>query len=108
MQINPTVGMIYAQMGFTSRVASDASTGPEASLAMSRVIAQEMAKLEQDQVQATDASVESRVANDDFNENGNKGQFAREQRQKKSPDNDQDEVSVSADPLVGNLLNMKI
>ncbi len=108
MQINPTVGMIYAQMGFTSRAASDAVTGPEASLAMSRVIAQEMAKLDQDKVHAPDPTLDSRVTDENVNEDGGSRQFAKDQRQRKSAENEQEEVSISADPLVGNLLNMKI
>ncbi len=108
MQINPTVGMIYAQMGFTARVASDAVTAPETSLAMSRAIAQEMAKLEQDQVQAPDPTVESRVTDENVDENGGNRQFAKEQRKQKSTESEEEEVSVSADPLVGNLLNIKI
>ncbi len=108
MQINPTVGMLYAQMGFANRVASDAATAPEASLAMSRVLAQEMAKLEQDQVQAPTATAESRVTDEESNGRGSQGQLAKEQRQKKTQEDDFEEVSVSADPLVGNLLNLKI
>ncbi len=109
MQINPTLSLISAQMGFTSRVASDAATGPEATLAMSRAIAQEMAKLEQDKVQTPDPTTESRVTDENVDENGHNRQFAREQRGKKEVEEEEEEqVRTSADPMVGNLLNIKI
>ncbi len=107
MQINATVGLLYAQMGMASRVASDAATAPEASLAMARTIANEMAKLEQKQVQAPESSVEARVADDGEFERNSRGQFQGGERQEKEQE-PTDEPSKPSDPLVGKLLNIKV
>ncbi len=106
MQINPTVGIMYAQTGFATRAASDATTAPEVALAMSRNIASEMAKLEQNQVQAPEASVEARIADDGQHDSKSRGSFDMNQRQAQQ-DTDQ-EASTPDDPLVGNLLNIKV
>ncbi len=107
MQINPTVGLMYAQTGFATRVASDATTAPEVALAMSRTIANEMAKLEQSQVQAPEAAVQSRVTDDGEQESRqSRGNF--ETLERSSQETEKDDASTSPDPLVGNLLNIKV
>ncbi len=106
MQINPAIGLLNAQMGLASRVASDASTGPESALAMSRVIAQEMSKLEQNQVQAAENISKSKIADEQSKEKNSNKQHAGNERKKHNFS--EEEVSVSTDPLVGNLLNLKI
>ncbi len=106
MQINPTVGIMYAQTGFATRAASDATTAPEVALAMSRNIASEMAKLEQDQVQAPEAGVEARIADNGEHEAGSRGTFDMNQRQQQQ--GQEQEASAPDDPLVGNLLNIKV
>ncbi len=107
MQVNPTVGVLYAQMNYASRAASDAATGPEASLAMSRAMAQEMAKLEQDQVQALESSTETKITDEDHAEREKQNNFSQEERSR-TPQDEEDMVTISSDPLVGNLINMKI
>ncbi len=106
MQVNATVGLLYAQTGFATRVASDATTAPEAALAMSRTIANEMAKLEQQQVQAPEATVEARIADDgELKQKSHDGSHSGERNKHEK---EQEEASVSPDPLVGNLLNIKV
>ncbi len=106
MQINPTVGIMYAQTGFASRAASDATTAPEVALAMSRTIASEMAKLEQNQVQAPDPSVEARITDNGEHEGGSRGSFSMNDQNKQ--ENEPEQASKPDDPLVGNLLNIKV
>ncbi len=106
MQVNPTIGILYAQTGFATRAASDATTAPEVALAMSRTIASEMAKLEQDQVQAPEASVEARITDNGEHENGSRGSFSMNDGA--SQEQASDEPSKPDDPLVGNLLNIKV
>ncbi len=107
MNINPSVGLMYAQTGFATRVASDATTAPEVALAMSRTIANEMAKLEQNQVQAPESSVEARVAdNGEHESKHSRGNF--ETLERNASKSDKEEPQPSPDPLVGNLLNIKV
>ncbi len=105
MQINPTVGIMYAQTGFATRAASDATTAPEVALAMSRTIASEMAKLEQNQVQAPEASVEARITDNGEHDSGSRGSHGDLQQKNQR---DEQEASAPDDPLVGNLLNIKV
>ncbi len=107
MQVNPTVGVLYAQMNYASRAASDAAVGPEASLAMSRAIAQEVAKLEQKQVQAPEPTVEARITDEKNQERNSSKEFAEQENHAQDQDPEEN-ITVSSDPLVGNLINMKI
>ncbi len=105
MEVNATVAMLYAQTNFTARAAHDASTGPQAALAMSREIANEMAKLENQQVQAPEPSVEARVA--DNGDGKGKGNFAKQQDTHEKEEKEET-PSESSNPTVGNLLNIKV
>ncbi len=107
MQINATVGVLYAQMNYASRAASDAATGPESSLAMSRLLAQEMAKQEQSQVQAPDPSAESKITDENVSEREARKQFTDQEHENDRQDVE-DSPTTPSDPLVGNLINMKI
>ncbi len=107
MTIDATIAVLYAQTGFTGRAAHDASTGPQAALAMSRAIANEMSKLEKQQIQSIEHSDESRVADNNKQDGRNEGHFGSRRRKRQDHTGD-DEPSNSNAPLVGNLLNIKV
>ncbi len=106
MQINHTVGIMYAQTGFASRAASEATTAPEVALAMSRTMASEMAKLEQNQVQATEAAIESRITDNGEHEGGSRGSF--DMQDDNAKEREPEQANAPNDPFVGNLLNIKV
>lgn len=109
MSIDPTIAMLYAQTGYTARVAHDAVTGPQAAVAMSRVLAQEMVKQEQQQVQRMQNTGEARVATDDSHEGSGQMPFGSRRRNRPPrPEPETDEPSPPDTPLVGNLLNLKV
>ncbi len=106
MEVRATLAMLYAQTNFAARAVHDASTGPQASLAMSREIANEMAKLENQQVQAPDPSVEARVTDE---ENAHsKGQFAHQKNSNSAEEKEEETSSDENNATVGNLLNIKV
>ena len=109
MSINATIAVLYAQTGYTARAAHDASTGPQAALAMSRAMATEMAKLEQQQVQSVDPSVESRVTDDEDSGQDKQSHYGSRRRNRPPPlPTDSMEPTMPDTPLVGNLLNIKV
>ena len=109
MSIDPTIAVLYAQTGYTARVAHDAATAPQAAGAMSRVLAEEMTKLEQQQVQRMQGSQESRVAADSNSGGGGGQHFGSRRRNRPPPPPPEDsEPSTPQTPLVGNLLNLKV
>lgn len=111
MSIDPTIAILYAQTGYTSRAAHDAATGPQAAIAMSRLLAQEVAKQEQQQVQSLQSAGESLVTKDDReDEHGGQGVpfGSRRRNRPPPPELEDDEPSKPDGPLVGNLLNLKV
>ncbi len=107
MTIDATIAVLYAQTGFTGRAAHDASTGPQAALAMSRAIANEMSKLEKQQIQSVENTVESRIAGEGQQGSQGRGNFGSRRRQRQHSPED-DEPSAPSGPMVGNLLNIKV
>ncbi len=107
MTIDATIAVLYAQTGFTGRAAHDASTGPQAALAMSRAIANEMSKLEKQQIQSVEAGDESRVADNNNKDGRSNGQFGSRRRKRQELETS-DEPSTPTTPHVGNFLNIKV
>ena len=54
MSIDATMAVLYAQTGLAAPLANAAAVAPQASLAMSRVLAAEMARQEQQQIEKTE------------------------------------------------------
>ncbi len=106
MTIDATIAVLYAQTGFTGRAAHDAATGPQAALAMSRAIANEMSKLENQQIQSVEAGAESRVTDNNTKDGRNNGQFGSRRRKRQSQEDD--EPTTPNMPHIGNLLNIKV
>ena len=54
MSVDATMAVLYAQTGLAAPLANAAAVAPQASLAMSRVLAAEMARQEQQQIEKTE------------------------------------------------------
>ena len=105
MSVDTTMAILYAQTGLAAPFANAAAVGPQASAAMSRMIAAEMAKLEQQQVEKIEATEKPNIS--DNGRQGGKRQFARKRHQHFMQQAEED-PPPSESPLVGNLLNMKV
>ncbi len=103
-----TIAALYAQTGYTARVVHDAATGPQSHVAMSQLVAEEMRKLEQGQVQEVTKIEDARVT--DNKEHKKREQQAGGQRRdaQAAPPPEEDEPGEADSPLVGNLLNVKV
>lgn len=109
MSVDATMAVLYAQTNLAAPFANAAAVAPQASMAMSRVLAAEMARQEQQQIEKTEKTEDSAVLPD--GRNGGNAYFGsrRRTRQPLSEASPQDEdVRASASPLVGNLLNLKV
>ena len=108
MSIDPTIAVLYAQTGYTARVAHDAATGPYAAGAMSRHMAEETAKLERNQVQSTEDTEGTLIAKDGSQQRGSQFGSRRRNRPQSEAEAENETPSLSDTPLVGNLLNLKV
>lgn len=110
MSIESTMAILYAQTGLAAPIVNAATVGPQAAAAMSRTLAAEMAKQEQQQVNKAEPQAEgAKVSPDAQHQNG--GQMFGNRRKRRlfqpAPEED-DGPRPSGSPLVGNLLNIKI
>jgi hypothetical protein len=101
------MAVLYAQTALATPFANSAAVAPQAALALSRALAAEMVKQEQQQVEKTEKTDPPLVAD----RQGEKrkppfgGRRARRMTQARRPD---EETPPPISPLVGNLLNMKV
>ena len=108
MSIDTTMAVLYAQSGLSTSVANAAAVAPQASLAMSRVLAAEQARTERQQVEKSE-----KTDGPDIQPDGHHGSswFGsrrwRGRRMALAPEEEED-TRPSASPLVGNLLNVKV
>lgn len=107
MSIDTTMAVLYAQSGLSTAVASAAAVAPQASLAMSRVLAAEQARMERQQVEKSE-----KTDGPDIQPDGHHGSSwfgSRRWRARKAAQTEEDEEPrPSASPLVGHLLNVKV
>ena len=108
MSIDTTMAVLYAQSGLSTSVASAAAVAPQASLAMSRVLAAEQARMERQQVEKSE-----KTDGPDIQPDGHHGSSwfgSRRWRGRRAPleAEEPDEARPSASPLVGNLLNVRV
>lgn len=110
MSIDPTIAVLYAQTGYTARAVHEAATAPQTAVAMARVMAAELVKQEQKQVQGAQKGGETRVA--DGGEDRRQDSFPfgsrRRNRTAQPPPDAEEAPSGGETPLVGNLLNLKV
>ena len=110
MSIESTIAILYAQTGLAAPLVNAATTGPQAAAAMSRMLAAEMARQEQQQVNKAEPQTEDAKVSPDAQRQNNGQIFGnrRKRRRPFQPAPEDDEARPSASPLVGNLLNLKI
>lgn len=110
MSIESTMAILYAQTGLAAPIVNATTVGPQAAAAMSRTLAAEMAKQEQQQVNKAEPQAEgAKVSPDAQHQNGGQMFGNRRKRRPFQPAPEEDDGSrPSGSPLVGNLLNIKI
>ena len=106
MSVDTTMAILYAQTGLAAPFANAAAVGPQAAAAMSRMLATEMAKLEQQQIEKVETTEKPNVSSD--GRKGGRRGFGRHRHQHFAKQVEQEQPRPSESPLVGNLLNMKV
>lgn len=107
MSVDATMAVLYAQTNLATTVANAAAVAPQASAAMSRVLAAAMAKQEQQQVAQADPSHQAALSPDA--EKRGAPQFgSRRKRRPAPPPEPETTTAEMTSPLVGNLLNIKV
>lgn len=107
MAIDPTIAVLYAQTNFAARFSHDAAVAPHTAAAMSRVMAEEMARQEHQQVQKTEQGGEVQVGKDGEGSQGHHFGSRRKHRQM-APEPEEETGNSNDSPLLGNFLNVKV
>lgn len=108
MGIDPTIAVLYAQTNFAARFSHDAAVAPHTASAMSRIMAEEVARQEHQQVQKMDKSGEMQVGEDGSGAGQGHSFGSRRRNRQLAPAEEGEQKSLSDTPLVGNLLNIKV
>jgi len=106
MSVDATMAVLYAQTNLATSVSNAAAVAPQASTAMSRVLAAAMAKQEQQQVAQTDSSHQAALSPDA--EKRGAPQFGNRRKRRPPPPEPEPATGEMTSPLVGNLLNIKV
>lgn len=106
MSVDATLAVLYAQSGLSTNVANAAMVAPQASLAMTRMIAAEAIRQERERIEKMEKTDDPAVAS---RKEGKASFFSsrRRKRQKGPGSGEAEEVLVAA-PYVGYLLNVKV
>lgn len=104
MSVDTTMAVLYAQSGMSTNVANAAMVGPQAAVAMSRVLAAEAARQERDQVEKNEKTDNPDIQPDDGK---GKGLFRSRWRTRRPQEEPETDVLYST-PFTGNLLNIKV
>lgn len=103
MSVDTTLAVLYAQSGLSTNVANAAMVAPQASLAMTRVLAAEAMRQEMDQVEKTEETEETRLHSDSEGKGG-----TRSRRRGRRKEAELAEEPLRVTPFCGNLLNVKV
>ncbi|MBO4314177.1 MAG: hypothetical protein J5838_07760 [Desulfovibrio sp.] len=105
MGFDTTMAVLYAQSALGTPFTNAAAVAPQAAAAMSKVLAAELAKQEQKQIEKAQESAKTNLSKD-----GHRGSsFGTRRRGRLSrPKDDEDAEEAASSPLVGNLLNLKV
>ncbi len=106
MSVDATMAVLNAQTNLATSVSNAAAVAPQASTAMSRVLAAAMAKQEQQQVAQTDPSHQAALTPDA--EKRGAPQFGSRRKRRPPPPEPEPATGEMTSPLVGNLLNIKV
>lgn len=104
MSVDTTLAVLYAQSGLSTNVANAAMVAPQASLAMTRVMAAESLRQEREKVEKSQKADNPNI-NDEEGEG--KSYFSSPNRRQRHLKMDE-EQALPVTPFLGNLLNMKI
>lgn len=102
MSVDTTMAVLYAQSGLSNQ-ANFAMVAPQASLAMTRVLATEAMRQERQQVEKSEKSEETNIHKD----GGRRQRFLARQRARQARQREEEEPKP-ASPIIGNLLNVKV
>lgn len=105
MSVDTTLAVLYAQSGLSTNVANAAMVAPQASLAMSRMLAAEAARLERQQVEKSEDTEKANIHKDDQRK---KGFFGSRLRARRKQELETEETPLATTALLGNLLNVKV
>lgn len=108
MSIEPTIPILYGMGGQAGRLVHDAAQQPEMAQAVSRNVVLQTLRHDSEQVKKTSESqLETKMRDD--REGASNGFSASQQHQDaKTEQTEPEQLEDSTDPLIGNLLNMKI
>lgn len=104
MSVDTTMAVLYAQSNL-SNAANVAMVAPQASLAMTRVLAAEAMRQERFQIEKSDKTENPNINSD---EGSNKGFFQSRMRAKRQKQEVEEEKPSPKSPIIGNLLNVKV
>lgn len=104
MSVDTTMAVLYAQSGL-SNAAHVSMVAPQASLAMTRVLAAEAMRQERQQVEKSEKTEKSGIHPD---AEGSKGFFHTRMRARKNRDEGEADESLQTTAFLGNLLNVKV
>lgn len=105
MSVDTTLAVLYAQSNL-SNAANVAMVAPQASLAMTRVLAAEALRQERYQIEKSDKTDKPGINAD---EGGKKGFFQSRLRARRArKEAAKDEAPPAKSPIIGNLLNVKV
>ncbi|MBO4300748.1 MAG: hypothetical protein J5861_04005 [Desulfovibrio sp.] len=105
MSIDATLAVLYAQTGMATSMANAASVAPMASAAMSRMLASEMARQEQQHITKSEKGSKMSLSADAKHHNS---PHFGSRRRRRTPATPEEDVEHAANSTLGNLLNMKI
>lgn len=103
MSVDTTLAVLYAQSGLSTNVANAAMVAPQASLAMSRMLAAEQARQEKEQIEKSEKTAEGRIGKDSQEKKFSQGRL----RRRKLGLQEDNEILFTT-PVIGNLLNVKV
>ena len=103
MSVDTTLAVLYAQSGLSTNVANAAMVAPQASLAMTRVLAAEAMRQEREQVEKAEEAQEGALHPD---REGEGFRPSRRRARRLAAENAEEPLRTTA--FCGNLLNLKV
>ncbi len=104
MGVDTTMAVLYAQSGL-SNAANVSMVAPQASLAMTRVLAAEEMRQEREKVEKNNKSDKTEIHPD---ADGRRGFFHTRLRSRKEQEEPEEKAGLPTTALLGNLLNVKV
>lgn len=102
MSVDTTLAVLYAQSGLSTNVANAAMVAPQASLAMTRVLAAEEARQQQNQIAKSEKTDKPGINGD-----GERKTFFQSRKRRRHQRTEGDEA-LPTTAILGNLLNCKV